>query len=57
MPDDERLPHCGMTRAEVAAKVAASRAAQGLPRFIEDRAALQKIATILLSIPAPTEPP
>jgi hypothetical protein len=54
MASEERLPRCGMTRAEIAAKVTASRAAQGLPPRIEDRAALAKIATILLSISAAT---
>jgi hypothetical protein len=55
MPSDERLPHCGMTRAELAAKVATSRAAQGLPPRIEDRASLAKIATLLLSIRTATQ--
>ena len=56
MPSEERLPHCRMTRTEIADWVADSRTAQGLPPRIEDRAALTKIATILLSIPATPTP-
>lgn len=48
MAPDERLAACGLTRNEIAARVADSRARQGLPPVVEDRAALARMAALVV---------
>jgi hypothetical protein len=51
MTHEERLTRLGITEDELDARVAASRARQGLPPTVEDEAALARMAALVVERP------